>query len=96
MEGDRETGQLTVFGERHRCLVPDEGVDLICIDHRGQLGYICGCKSNIIPAAAGSLGPARILHISSVQVVGAVVVKPFVVDMDVELPELGILEVGEV
>lgn len=73
----------------------DGDVGLKGVEDRRQLGGSGGLKTDIVLAVAWPACPAH--HALGAQVRGAVVVSPeAVADGDVELPELAVLEVGEV
>lgn len=77
----RAEGELTVFGGRSWGIVGDEVEDLICIDHRGQHGYIGSCKSDIV-LVVFILVPASFVRPRSSQVKWAILAKRLIVNVE--------------
>lgn len=86
---------LTVFGKSHGSFMLDGGVDLECIEHRGQHGLGSGHKSDIELSIALTI-PTGAVDDPSGQVRWAVQIWLVIaVEVDVELTGLAFLEVSE-
>lgn len=73
----------------------DESVDLKGIEHRGQQGLGGGLKSDVELSICGAV-PTAAVNIASGQVLWDVRERVVAVEVDIELPDLAVLEVSQV
>lgn len=88
--------ELTVFRECHWSIMGDQCVDLVSVQHRRQLRVIGGSKRDV-DVAIETCEPVWAVHGEVGQVVWTVwVVHLVAVEVDVEPPDLAVLEIGDV
>lgn len=88
-------GFLTIFGKRCGSAMCNESVDFVSIEHRGQQGLGGGHKSDVELSICGAV-PNYAVNVISGQVQWGVQERAVVVEVDIELPDLAVLEISEV
>lgn len=88
-------GFLTIFRKSRGSAMCDESVDLERIEHRGQQGLGGGRKSDVELSICGAV-PISAVNVISGQVLWDVWERVVAVEVDIELPDLVVLEVSQV